>query len=316
MDNRAPINTSSEIVLARGSHGEIVRGIQEKLESLGFSPQGIDGDFGRKTQAAIKDFQQVRGLEQTGEVDSITWRELMEIPPPCSRDRCLQLTAAFEGHGFSTARGNFDGAGITWGIIGFTLKHGGISHIILEIHKKTPELVRAAFGGKTDELLQMMRASWSQQLAWADSISLGTNKLRLSKTWREGFERFGEFEEVQILQDRLADEQYYKPALRTARQQKLHSNLGIALCFDIHVQNGGIKERALETIKKEQSEQPVTSERELRIIIANAVADNSRPAYREDVRSRKLTIAAGAGKVHKRMYVLRNWGLQESQSPG
>jgi hypothetical protein len=39
---------------------------------------------------------------------------------PAVFDRSLQLTAAFEGHGFTKLEGNFDGAGLTWGIIGFT----------------------------------------------------------------------------------------------------------------------------------------------------------------------------------------------------
>lgn len=54
-----------------------------------------------------------------------------------------------------------------------------------------------------------------------------------------------------------------------------------------------------------------TSERDLREIVANAVADKAKPEFRADVRSRKLTIAVGSGKVHGGTFVLRNWGLDE-----
>ena len=37
-----------------------------------------------------------------------------------------------EGHGFTMVAGDFDGAGLTWGIIGFTLKHGEIQRIVQE----------------------------------------------------------------------------------------------------------------------------------------------------------------------------------------
>ena len=59
------------------------------------------------------------------------------------------------------------------------------------------------------------------------------------------------------------------------------------------------------------SANPSPSEVELRQIIANAVADASLPAFREDVRSRKMTIATGQGTVHGASYDLSNWGLGE-----
>jgi len=52
-------------------------------------------------------------------------------------------------------------------------------------------------------------------------------------------------------------------------------------------------------------------ERELRIIVAHAVANASKPAFRADMLSRKLTMATGAGVVHGETYVLRNWGVDE-----
>jgi hypothetical protein len=47
------------------------------------------------------------------------------------------------------------------------------------------------------------------------------------------------------------------------------------------------------------------------VIIANVVANGSLPQFRQDVLSRKLTIATGAGAVHGGTFVLRNWGLAD-----
>jgi len=55
----------------------------------------------------VSGFQQDRGLERTGEVNLQTWNMLMGTSPPSVRDRSLQLTAAFEGHDFTLAQGNF-----------------------------------------------------------------------------------------------------------------------------------------------------------------------------------------------------------------
>jgi hypothetical protein len=87
--------------------------------------------------------------------------------------------------------------------------------------------------------------------------------------------------------------------------------LGRALAFDIHVQNGSIKPSAEVEIAKTVQDTPINTEQELRVIIANAVADAS-TSHKEDVRARKLTMATGAGKVHGEAFVLSNWGLDES----
>jgi hypothetical protein len=41
------------------------------------------------------------------------------------------------------------------------------------------------------------------------------------------------------------------------------------------------------------------------------VADKANPAFRDDVRDRKLTLATGSGRVHGGTFVLRNWGLDD-----
>ena len=155
----------------------------------------------------------------------------MRSAVPAVADRCLQLTAAFEGHGFGRAQGNFDGAGITWGIIGFTLQHQGIRKVVRTIQKQHPELVRKAFGSKTPELISIVGAPWKDRLAWADSVSLGTTKTRLAQPWRRAFERFGEMEPVQALQVELANKEYFRPAVQTAQEYALRSELGLSLAL-------------------------------------------------------------------------------------
>jgi len=86
---------------------------------------------------------------------------------------------------------------------------------------------------------------------------------------------------------------------------------GLALCFDIAVQNGGIDQTEGARIQRKIAQSPPASQRDLRIIIANVVAENSRPRFIEDVRRRKLTVATGTGTVHGSKYDLKTWGLDE-----
>jgi hypothetical protein len=47
------------------------------------------------------------------------------------------------------------------------------------------------------------------------------------------------------------------------------------------------------------------------VALAHAVADGSLPAFAEDVRARKLTLATGSGWVHGARYAIADWGLQD-----
>lgn len=57
--------------LKRGSKGEPVKAVQRALVAAGFTVD-IDGDFGPKTEAAVKDFQRSKGLTADGIVGPMT----------------------------------------------------------------------------------------------------------------------------------------------------------------------------------------------------------------------------------------------------
>jgi len=52
--------------LKQGSSGPDVQDLQQKLKSLGFDPNGVDGNFGPGTKAAVIAFQQSKGLQADG----------------------------------------------------------------------------------------------------------------------------------------------------------------------------------------------------------------------------------------------------------
>ncbi|MGH7864405.1 MAG: peptidoglycan-binding protein [Candidatus Binataceae bacterium] len=297
---------------ARGAHGETVKTIQRALLSAGFDPQGIDGGFGTHTAAAVRLLQTAQRLPVTGIVDETTWQRLMHAPIPETYVRCLDLTAAFEGHGYSLAQGNWDGAWLTWGIIGFTMKYGDMQKIILEIFQREPDLVKLAFGDETNKLIDVMTASPRRQKKWAMSVTVGG---RVAEPWRTAFDAFGRLPEVQELQRKSAREDYFVAACDAAREQGLASELGLALSFDIEVQNGGITRKTRAEICAKLDVRPSLTERDRRVVIADAVADASPERFRQDVRRRKLTIANGSGDAHGAHFVLENWGLDDSPAP-
>lgn len=88
------INTAEEIAgvplswpgapLDIGSTGSDVRTIQEQLNAIASVYTAIpslvpDGIFGERTQAAVREFQSIFGLPQTGVVDFATWYRISAI---------------------------------------------------------------------------------------------------------------------------------------------------------------------------------------------------------------------------------------------
>ncbi|HEY8554737.1 MAG TPA: peptidoglycan-binding domain-containing protein [Burkholderiales bacterium] len=58
------------------SRDEVVRQVQQTLNDQGFNAGPVDGKWGPKTQSAVKNFQQAKGLQPTGELDQETLAEL------------------------------------------------------------------------------------------------------------------------------------------------------------------------------------------------------------------------------------------------
>ena len=64
--------------LQKGSTDPAVRDLQEALKALGYNPGPIDGVFGATTEAAVKAFQQARGITADGIVGKVTWINIDE----------------------------------------------------------------------------------------------------------------------------------------------------------------------------------------------------------------------------------------------
>ena len=75
----AELNAENRLTIRRGSKGETVAEMQGILERLGYDlgSCGVDGDFGRMTEKAVKAFQKDHGLTVDGICGPKTWKELM-----------------------------------------------------------------------------------------------------------------------------------------------------------------------------------------------------------------------------------------------
>jgi hypothetical protein len=175
-----------------------VESLQRELVTAKFDTKAVDGFYGNNTRLAVQAFQNANApLESTGIVEDATWQKLMRSPIPPIDVRTLELTAAFEGHGYTLAEGNWDRAWLTWGIIGFTMIHQEVQKIVLAVETSAPTLIRTAFGDNAGKLLEVMNDTPRNQEQWANSISNGS---RVVEPWLTGFRLLGQFPQVQQIQ--------------------------------------------------------------------------------------------------------------------
>lgn len=291
---------------AKGAH---IITLQRGLVEAGPVRPAIDGEFGPQTEAAVRAWQKARQQAETGAVSFDDWTGITNTPAPSLFLRCLSLTARFEGHGYTHCAGNFDDAYITWGIIGFTLKHGNLARVLKLID---PLVMQEAMGpAKTAELMGILDQPANKQRDWSNSISTGNKKARVRPDWDDAFTALGNTDSARQAQHQIAEEVYWARALQDLRTYGQMTERDAMMFFDTAVQNGGVdssKGNAIRSALRRRQAQGADDKTRLGMI-ADCIADKSSSKYREDVRSRRKTIANGEGNVHGAQYLVETWGL-------
>lgn len=298
--------------------GSVVSDIQSSLNALGIGQIAVDGQFGRQTENGLKAFQTANGLPVTGKVDEASWTQLTATAEPSIFQRALQLTAAFEGTGFRTIEGNFDGAGLTWGIIGFTLSNGELGGLLAQIAAQYPGVFANAFGSEAGYVLKKTSPATpvSERMAWADQISRRPNKTGVAEPWFSYFDALGSAIEVQKIQVEAARRRYWDLALKQATDLGMTEELDLALLFDVAVQNGGLGSKGrMKAVKDAFAAQKPKTAEDRRRIIAGVVTESIANKYKEDVRTRKFAYVEGAGTIHLADFAFADWGLIDGATP-
>jgi hypothetical protein len=303
-----------------GAKGPEVARIQEQLKSAGFYLGPPDGIFGGGTDAAVRLFQAAKRLAIDGEVGQRTWAALfpdVPIPAPAILDesvefRCMALTGSFETDQFfpdcfAGLSGDFDGQGISFGVLQWNLGQGSLQPVLHKINRMHPDIVESIFGQNYAEFKAMLAAPKSKQLEWARSIQ--NPKHAPIEPWKGQFKTLGRHQLFQDIQVQFA-KRLFKDAIALCREFGLLSSRAAALMFDITVQNGSISKLVKAQIEGDFGQiNPGMSSDEVEVerlrIIANRRAAAAKAEWVEDVRARKLTIANGQGTVHGNFYDLK-----------
>jgi len=208
----------------------------------------------------------------------------------------MKITCGFEGTSYDTVAGNFDGQGISAGLLQWNLGQGTLQELLMKY---------GPIAGFPEDISGLSGMSPSEAVAFSDRMQASGHLL---PDWKAAWKKLLQDPRMQEIQQEFAEIKFDK-----ARKMMSHWNLNSrrALCFffDIAVQNGSMSgvqpgmpsEVELRSIIGDRSDTPTTEQRQL----AKAAYDRSELAshqWRKDILDRKLTIVFGSGVVHGQEY--------------
>lgn len=202
------------------------------------------------------------------------------------RDNSLKLTSTFEG-GAHAVSGNFDGQVMSFGPLQWNLGQKTLQPLlkrIVELDENqarillTPEIVEAIKNGTVESFVRQF-------------VLDPKNPANLYPVWKNRFIRLAASPLAKEVFRQFA-EPYFKKAESACELLGFVTERAFALCFDIAVQNGGVRRDHLREYRKRLTSQHNVEWEKLKLL-AQVVSDLANPRWKRDVLSRKLSIALG-----------------------
>jgi hypothetical protein len=296
----------------RAVFGHLVRGLQTALNNSGFDTQGVDMILGGDTAKALLAWRANSGKSTLDAI--ITKDEFAQLTGQHNVDLfdlCAQATASFEGHGFGKIVGDFDGAVMTWGYHGYTLKYDHLQAVLRRIEAQGKQTLDSVFGAvRASELRHMLALSLEGQLVWArQNVLDGQNKIK--SDWHSQFADLGEQGAARLAMLAHSREAFWDAkAVPQASLMGLAEPLSLGMLFDAAIQQGGASNATVAIVRAARAANPNVTEMTLRSVLAKALRSQlSNSKWADDVFARRKTFISGRGKVHGANYDLGYWGF-------
>lgn len=259
--------------------------------------------------------------------------------------KAVKITSTFETGrtgGFGGLSGNFDGQGLSFGLLNFTIKAGSLIPLLQEFISNHPSRYSSAFGNDAARFREIVFATKpdpknptrrirdvERQMEFVNNrmnaIPREAKSNKIIEPWKTYFgrlERDPEFQKIQV--------KAVRGALTRARYWcdyfGFKTERGFAFMFDLVSSHGGAwlnakkfqgKRRALLqkmlAAKQAQVGRDKLAELEKMEVIANMISEVSSEKWRDKVRIRKLWFVRGTGKVHGTLYdIKKHFGITDN----
>jgi hypothetical protein len=213
-------------------------------------------------------------------------------------EMALLITSAFEGAHSTTLQydsvaGNFDGMGMSFGVIQWNFGQGTLAPVLLDMIDVDVDAFKACFDSKADydTLVEALRSSTDAQMRWATNQQSG----RPFK-WKEPFKKIGAIQKFNDIQLKHASK-YHDYVVRCVNwirllqpdlMEKIELQTYCAL-YDLCVQQQTLNPAYENISTRINSEKPKT-QNQLLIIVVEERAKKASSLYQADCLSRRRGI--------------------------
>lgn len=236
----------------------------------------------------------------------------------------LNISGSFEGRsGWSNLTNNFDGMGLSMGLLNQTLGTGSLQPLWIQMRDKHYNVMQAKFSSTHFQSVQSMLQSWDnragvqvssvdenssrldigqalQPFSNSDSVTWAVNNLytgdEFKSSWKTELQNLAKAQEYVSIQISTA-KKYHDKAKGYQKRIKMTSLRGYLVMFDFVVQNGGIDDDEFK--EWDQKVANITGEKARLKALLEIRLRRVRPEYVGDVRARKQSIIDGTGVVHQ-----------------
>ncbi|MBC7370564.1 MAG: hypothetical protein H7326_03310 [Bdellovibrionaceae bacterium] len=267
--------------------------------------------------------------------DGISWNQDLNLTERRSMALALSISGAFEGsEGWSNITNNFDGMGLSAGLLNQTLGTDSLQPLLAEMEFQNERDFNASFSSVHLQSILSMLDSWKAGTAWKpkslsvmmaqvsdrDAIiseseisEFSTTPHSASVAWAKNnlYQSNGSFiptwkTEMQNLLSKPAyislqvdaARRYHTKAMSYLQRIGIFELRAYLVMFDIVTQNGSIKEsRFIEWAQKVKSQNLTSVASKLKLLVDLRLLD-ANPKWQADVRARKYTLIDGIGTVH------------------
>lgn len=222
-------------------------------------------------------------------------------------DACLKVTGAFEGRGFGTVVGSFDGQGLSAGILQWNIGSGTLQNLILS----QVDLMAYNFPVSIKPLLNL---SPSDAVKWCKDVMHDANG-NLDKDWKAAWVRFLTNPVIINQQKRACDPYFHRAKEICGKMGFSHENrTAMVWAFDIAVQVWSFDidrpepnhDHMMNVVLKYNPENfslwinyPLNKEQIIMIIASHLRAMKCKEQWRKAFFDRKSVIAANHGFAQK-----------------
>lgn len=231
----------------------------------------------------------------------------------------MMITGQFEGAGWGGVAGNFDGQGLSAGVLQWNFGQGTLQQLLLKYQATYGDIPRKYFPKNINPLAYYDPV---EAVEFAKKFMLD-DEGDVMPRWERAWDRFLTTDRGKAVQTAMS-RPYLEKAEAMMIEAGMNSTRTFCFFFDVAVQNGSMKGVKVGRIpntallnmiirnsgsknKELWEKAPMSVEQTILLLAAYDRSRLSNPRWVLDVMSRKGTIAVGQGIVHGKKYDFNRW---------